>query len=126
MVVYQKRAKRKSTGGRYIASSKKKLANMGSIPTLTKVGNRKMKLKREKSGSLKQSLLSVNQINVFNPKTKKVQKTDVVTVVESPSNRNFIRRNIITKGSILETKLGKVRVTSRPGQEGSISGILIA
>ena len=59
-------------------------------------------------------------------KTKKIQKTEVLTVVDSPANRNFIRRNIITKGSILETKLGKVKVTSRPGQEGMLNGVLIS
>ena len=95
---------------------------MGSMPALTKVGERRVKNKKRS----KQVLLSVNQINVFIPKTKKVQKADIVTVVESPANRNFIRRNIITKGSILDTKLGKVKVTSRPGQEGTLSGILIA
>ena len=126
MVVYQKRSKRKSTGGRYRSSEKKRLANMGSIPTLTKVGNVKIKIKREKSGSLKSAILSTNQINVINPKTKKAEKTEVVTVIESPANRNFVRRNIITKGTILETKLGKVKVTSRPGQEGTLNGILIS
>jgi len=36
-----------------------------------------------------------------------------------------VRRNIITKGAILQTDLGKVRVTNRPGQEGVINGILV-
>ena len=126
MVVYQKHPKRKSTGGRYRFPEKKKLANMGSLPALTKVGERKAKAKREMGGNSKTTLLSINKINVINPKTKKSQVTEVVTVVESPANRNFIRRNIITKGTVLDTKLGKVRVTSRPGQEGTLNGVLIS
>ncbi len=126
MVVYQRRPKRKASGGRYRFPEGKKLSNMGSIPTLTKVGKTKLKVRREIGGNLKNTLLSVNQINVINPKTKKAEKVEVVNVLESPSNRNFIRRNIITKGSILETKLGKVRVTSRPGQEGTLNGVLIS
>ncbi|MBS3152435.1 30S ribosomal protein S8e [Candidatus Woesearchaeota archaeon] len=126
MVIYQKRSKRKPSSGRYISSEKKKLANTGSLPTFTKVGNTKVKFKREYGGSFKRSLLSASQINVLNTKTKKIQKTEVLTVVDSPANRNFIRRNIITKGSILETKLGKVKVTSRPGQEGMLNGVLIS
>ncbi|HLC58322.1 MAG TPA: 30S ribosomal protein S8e [Candidatus Nanoarchaeia archaeon] len=125
MVVYQKRSRRKVSGGRYIVSEKKKYANIGSLPTFTRVGDRKLKIKRATGGNLKQSLLTANKVNVMNPKTKKSQITDVVTVVENPANRNFIRRNIITKGTILETKLGKVKITSRPGQEGTLNGILL-
>ena len=126
MVVYQKRSKRKVTGGRYRAFSKKKLANVGSIPTLTKVGKRKAKPRAERGSAIKHILLSIDKINVMNPKTKKSQVTEITTVVESPANRHFIRRNIITKGTILETKLGKVKVTSRPGQEGTLNGVLIS
>ncbi len=126
MVVYQERSKRKVTGGRYRVYRKKRLANTGSVPALTKVGERIVRIRRGQSGSIKQLLLSANKINVINPKTKKSQITEVVTVVESPSNRQFIRRNIITKGTILETKLGKVKVTSRPGQEGTLNGVLIS
>lgn len=126
MVVYQKHSKRKITGGRYRASGKKVLSLMGSMPTHTKVGTKKIKLRREKGGLFKQTLLTSDKINVMNPKTKKAQTTEILTVIESPSNRHFIRRNIITKGTILETKLGKVKVTSRPGQEGTLNGVLIS
>ncbi len=125
MVVYQKRSKRKTTGGRYRSSEKKRMANVGAIPTLTKVGERKAKVKREKGGSLKHTLLTINKVNITDPKTKKTKMTEIITVIESPANRHFIRRNIITKGTILETKLGKARVTSRPGQVGTLNAILI-
>ena len=124
MVFYQKRSKRKVSGGRYKTSEKKRLYYVGSLPTLTRVEETSKKTKREKSGSLKQVLLTINKINVTNPKTKKTQTTEILTVVESPANRHFIRRNIITKGAIVETKMGKVKVTSRPGQEGTLNGIL--
>ena len=51
--------------------------------------------------------------------------TDIVNVVENPANPHLVRRNIITKGCVVETKLGKAKVTSRPGQEGSVNGVLI-
>ena len=125
MVVYQKRSKRKITSGRYRSSEKKRLDSVGSVPTLTKVGERKAKVKREMGGSAKNVLLAINKVNVTDPKTKKTQVTEVMTVVESPANRHFIRRSIITKGTILETKLGKVKVTSRPGQEGTLNAVKI-
>ena len=76
-------------------------------------------------GHAKNTLISANKINILDPKTKKAQVTEILTVVESPANRNFIRRNIITKGSVVNTKAGKVKVTSRPGQDGMINGILV-
>lgn len=125
MVVYQEYSKRKISGGRYLPARKKRLANIGSAPALTKVGSKKLKSKRKMGGNAKTFFLSTNTINILNPKTKKIQQTDITAVLENPANRHFVRRNIITKGAILETKLGKAKVTSRPGQEGVVSGILI-
>jgi len=36
-----------------------------------------------------------------------------------------VRMNVITKGAIIETDKGNVKVTNRPGQEGHVQGILI-
>ena len=46
-------------------------------------------------------------------------------VVENKANKDFVRMNILTKGAIIETDLGKAKITSRPGQSGSINAILI-
>ena len=47
-------------------------------------------------------------------------------VVENPANRHFVRRNIMTKGTVIETEKGKARITSRPGQDGTINAVLIS
>jgi ribosomal protein S8E len=31
----------------------------------------------------------------------------------------------MTKGTIVDTEIGKVRITNRPSQEGTINGILL-
>ncbi|MBS3163365.1 30S ribosomal protein S8e, partial [Candidatus Woesearchaeota archaeon] len=49
----------------------------------------------------------------------------IKTILENPANRHYVRRNIITKGSVIDTDLGKARVTNKPGQEGAINAILI-
>ena len=126
MAISQERSLRKPTGGRYRDNRKKRLFNLGDNPTYTRIGEKKLKVKRERSGSLKFTLLTANKINVIDPKTKKFKIAEIKTVVESPANRNFIRRNIITKGTVIETSMGKVKVTSRPGQEGNLNGILVA
>ena len=120
----QDRAKRKISGGVYQRPTKV-VSRLARASTLTKLGSKKEKTIRIRSGRQKNTLLSIDKINVFDPKAKKHKVTEIKTVVETPSNRHFVRRNIITKGTIIETQLGKVKVTSRPGQEGTLNGILV-
>ena len=54
-----------------------------------------------------------------------MSKTEIISVVENPANIHYVRRNIMTKGAIIETELGKAKITSRPGQTGTINAILI-
>ena len=124
MAITQKRSRRKITGGRY-KSIVKKLANFGSAPTHTLVGEVSKKQKRARGGHMKQVLFRINKANVYNPATKKISLVDIKTVVDNPANRNFVRRNIMTKGAVIETALGKAKVTSRPGQEGIVNAVLI-
>jgi small subunit ribosomal protein S8e len=37
-----------------------------------------------------------------------------------------VRRNIITKGAVVDTDIGHVKITSRPGQSGALNGIKVA
>ena len=120
----QDRAKRKISGGVYQRPTKV-VSRLARASTLTKLGNKKVKSIRVRNGKQKNILLLINKINVFDSKAKKNKVAEIKTVIETPSNRHFVRRNIITKGTILETSLGKVKVTSRPGQEGTLNGILI-
>ena len=41
------------------------------------------------------------------------------------NNLNNIKVNIITKGSVIQTEKGKAQVTSRPGQHGVVSAVLV-
>jgi len=124
-MITQARPKRKSSGARYHDHRKKKFYDAGSMPTLTKIGKTKIKTARVKGGILKVRVLLNDDANVYDPKTKKYEKVKIKTVVENPANRHFIRRNIITKGAVIDTDKGKARVTSRPGQEGTINAVLI-
>lgn len=125
MVITHFRAKRKSTGGRYIQAQKKRTYESGSEPTLTKIGKKKAKTTRTKGGSKKLKLLHADIINLYDPKSKKHAKITVKSVAENPANRHFVRRNILTKGAVIETEKGKARVTSRPGQEGTVNAVLV-
>ncbi|MBN1645298.1 30S ribosomal protein S8e [Candidatus Woesearchaeota archaeon] len=125
VVIHKRRLKRKESGGKYKSARGKRNFEKGSSPTLTHVGKHKIKTVRTKGGSKKSRVLSAETVNLFDPKTKTFSKTKVKTVVETPANRHYVRRNIFTKGAIIETEKGKARVTSRPGQNGSITAILV-
>jgi small subunit ribosomal protein S8e len=126
MALSKFRSKRKVSGKVYRDYKKKKLRDLARNPTYTRLGDRKVRCIRIRSGMIKSILLSSNEINVYNPKTKKYKKVKIKTVLENPANRHFVRRNILTKGTIVETEIGKAKIVSRPGQEPVLNGVLVA
>ena len=124
MAISQSQGKRKATGGRYKKQTKK-LKNKGNLPIHTTIGETRRRTNTGRSKITKKHLLQANLANVYDPKSKKYSKAKIESVVESPSNRNFVRRNIMTKGSIIKTDKGNAKIISRPGQEGTINAILI-
>lgn len=114
---------RKKTGGKYVKSRKKKLNEAHGQKTITKIGKMKKGTKRKLGGRKKKFLLKENFVNVKNK--DKISKVEIKNVLETPSNRFLARQNVLTKGAIVETEIGKVKITNRPTQEGNINGILI-
>ncbi|MBI5871648.1 30S ribosomal protein S8e [archaeon] len=119
------RSKRKVTGGRYRDYRKKKLYEKRNLPALTKLGKKRIRIGRGRGAILKCSLLSVEQANVYNPKTKKYSLAAIKTIIENKANRHYVRRNIMNKGAIIDTEIGRARISSRPGQDGLINAVLI-
>lgn len=117
--------KKKLSGGRKRAYRKKRRFERGSFPVETTLGGRKLKTVRRQGGNLKTRVFSENQVSVSDPATGKTEKTEILRVAKNPANVDYDRRGVITKGTIIETKLGLARVTSRPGQDGLINAILV-
>jgi small subunit ribosomal protein S8e len=126
MVITQSRSKRRHTGSRYVPYRKKKLYEIGGQPISTTVGEDELKKPRVKGGQAKVKRSKASMANVTDPTTKKTSKVKINSVAENAANRHFVRRNIITKGAIIETEKGKARVTSRPGQDGLVNAVLVA
>lgn len=114
---------RKISGGKYIKSRKKKLNERSGQNKLVKLGEEKRKTVRVAGGNKKQFLLKSKFVNIVSKDKKK--KLEIKNVVETPSNRFLARQNVLTKGTVVETSEGKVKITNRPTQEGMINGILI-
>ncbi len=122
---WQGASKRKATGGKNILSRSKRKFENGREFSETRIGPSKRKNISTMGGNRKVRLLSESNINVTDPKTGKTQRAECQTVTGNEANKHYIRRNIITKGSIIRTNLGDAKVTSRPGQDGVINAILI-
>ena len=125
MAISHLRSKRKPSGGRYVAARKKKLRELGSDPTFTRLGKRTVRIKRVRGGNTKVRLLREETANVYIPSEKKYEKLKIDLIIENPANRHFVRRNIMTKGTIIQTVKGNARITSRPAQDGVINAVLI-
>ncbi len=115
---------RKISGGRYHANRKSKKYELAGIPRVVKLRENKMKVLKTRGGHIKNVLLSANIANVTDKKGK-TKKAKITNVVETKSNRFLARQNVIVKGAIIDTDLGKARVTNRPSQEGSVNAVLI-
>jgi len=125
VVVQRARTSRKPTGGLYNIARGKRKYEMGRLPVHTKIGKQHIKTTKTKGDSRKMKVFVANVANVLDPKTKKFVKTAIKTVDECQANRHFVRRNIIVKGAIISTEAGKAKVTSRPGQDGTVNAVLI-
>ncbi len=122
---WQGKPTRKYTGGRIIRARGKRKFELGGEPANTHLGETIRKIDKIMGGSVKVRLLRESTAIVTDPITKKSRRIKIETVTGNPANIHYVRRNIVTKGSIIKTEFGSARVTNRPGQEGSINAVLI-
>ena len=114
---------RKTTGGKYHKQAKKKFHTKVNQERIVILGETKRKKIRGRGGNEKTILLRTNQVNI---KTEeKTQKAEIKNVLETPQNTFFARQNRLMKGALIQTSLGKAKITNRPGQEGHINAILV-
>ena len=123
MSQFQGRSTRTRSGGRRRPIHKKRKHELGREPTETEVDEPRLKSVDVRGGGQKIRALSTNVVSVATDDG--ARKTEILNVVENPANPNYVRRNIITKGALIETPDGLARVTSRPGQTGQVNAILV-
>lgn len=129
MVQYHKPSKTKSSGsgGLKRSARDKRLANYGGFFSRPHLTGEKDKEDRKsfkvRGGKMKVGATKISFANIV--VEGKVRKVKIKNVMENPADRHFARENIITRGAIIDTELGKARVTSRPGQDGIANAILV-
>ncbi|WP_267640316.1 30S ribosomal protein S8e [Haloarchaeobius amylolyticus] len=119
----QGRSTRKRTGGRLRPIRNRKKHQLGRLPTETQVGEPRFRVIETRGNTTKTRALATDVANV-NKGGETVHAT-IEDVVENDANPNYVRRNIITKGALIETDAGTARVTSRPGQNGQVNAVLV-
>lgn len=107
---------------------KKRKYGMGGRPADATIGETALEGVRVKGGGGKRKLFRAKVVNAL--VDGKYVKCEILTVKENPSNKDYVRRNIITRGALLSVKApdGRdltVRVTSSPGQDGVLNAVVV-
>jgi len=135
MVQWHMKSERKPSGGkrRTMRRCDKKLAWRGGPFTETGIADSEdeqdITTLKTKGGSTKTKTHKAFYANVFVPEQKKSIKCKILNTTENQANKQFARRNLLTKGSLIEIELEgktqKARVSSRPGQTGTLNAVLL-
>ncbi|WP_318569132.1 30S ribosomal protein S8e [Salinigranum marinum] len=124
---YQGRSTTKRTGGRIKPSRNKRRSELGREPSETTVGEPRFQVVDARGNGTKTRALSTNVAQIADGDT--AAEAEILGVEDNPANVNYKRRNIITKGAIITVDVDgterTARVTSRPGQNGQVCGVLV-
>ncbi|MFB6241685.1 MAG: 30S ribosomal protein S8e [Candidatus Nanosalina sp.] len=124
MAVRHDRSETKKSGGKTRSYRKSKKYDLGSEFSSPKLGDdRKVELKDARGNTVKRVVRKEATANLS--VDGEVKNVDIEAVLENPANDNYVRRSLLTKGTIVRTEEGKARITSRPGQDGVINAELI-
>ena len=121
----QARSKRKYTGKKYKHFRKRRKRELEGPRIDAEIGPEKKKKKRALGGNMKLKLFATQFINVTDLSTNKTQKVRILRFEENLASKDLNRRHVLTKGAVVETELGSVKITSRPGQHGVLNGVLV-
>jgi len=114
----------KLTGGRRHPLRIRRKYEMDRYPNEALTEAQETVTRKVRGKNQKTALKTIDFVNLSSHDSK-VKKTKILKVLENPTNNDYQRRGIITKGAILETQEGKCKVVSRPGQNGIVNAILI-
>jgi small subunit ribosomal protein S8e len=131
MTQWHMKSARKETGGlRNSVNGKTKRLYLkgGDFTSTTMADESEMLVSAGRGKTHKSKLRKATVANVTDPKTKKTTKMKIIWVHENKANRLYVRRNIITKGTLIEVEANGskayAQVTSRPGQDGAVNAIM--
>jgi len=112
----------RGSGAKKVKARDKRLVHAGGYFIPTKIGEREIKIVRTKGGNRK---VKIKKDQYANVSTKDgIKRVKIIKLLQG-NNPDYTREGIITKGSIIQTQIGKALVTSRPNQHGIINAKLV-
>lgn len=123
MAVWHKGSDTKKSGGRTRSYRKSRKYDLGSSFSEPELGEDRVSTKDTRGGNSKTVVREAKHVNLA--ADGEVQKVEIESVEDNPANPNYVRRSLLTKGTIIQTPEGKARITSRPGQDGVINATLV-
>ena len=123
MAVWHRRSLRKKSGGRTRRLKKSRKYERGSEFSEPEVGEKRVETRRTMGGNEKNVLKRAEEVNVS--VNGEVKRAEIESVEENPANQNFVRRSLLTTGTVIDTSEGKARISSRPGQQGVLNAVLV-
>merc|ERR1719389_317901 len=96
------RHKRRSTGGRMPVHKKKRQFEMGRMPTMTKLGQKKVTLVRGRGGNMKHRALRIDHGTFAWGSEAISRKTRVIDVVYNATNNELVRTKTLVKNCIVK------------------------
>ncbi len=117
------RSRRKSTGGRYRRYRKPRKHEEGGEFSAPVLGDPAVVESDARGNVRKERVKSAEKVNLS--VDGETETVDIEAVVENPANPDYVRRDLLTKGAVVETGKGRARITSRPGQDGTVNAVLI-
>ncbi len=114
----------KITGGRRHPLRIRRKYEIDRYPNEALTGKQVTITRKVRGKNNKTALKTIDFVNLAIPNSK-VKKTKIIRVLENPTNNDYQRRGVITKGAIVETEEGKCKIVSKPGQVGTVNAILI-
>ncbi len=124
MTLWQGKSNRKITGGKRRYHRKKRKFEISSDYEFPVISDEKRKLVRSRGGNRKVRVVGDRKANVSD-REGNVKQLEIENVKENPADPNYVQRNILTKGAIIETEDGDAKITSRPGQDGVINAVFV-
>ena len=100
----------KLTGGRRHPLRIRRKYEIDRYPNEPIQGTQESIARKVRGKAQKTALKTADFVNLSAP-GKKVVKTKITKVLENPTNNDYQRRGVITKGALLETSEGKFKTT---------------
>ena len=88
------------------------------------VGEPKRKIYRKTGGNTMVRVMAANQVSINNPKTGKTSSAPFTAWLRTLRPQLCSSKHP-RQGRVIDTDKGRVRITSRPGKDGVINGVLL-